>query len=101
MDLPPVAFLPQVGSKGVFKGGDNLVDGAASGLTVSRKNRPLVVVNVAGTVGFLQGVFKTFLWRHSDTVVSGEFTLQGYISICLLTCKRNMCTEKEKDAYDF
>ena len=37
LDLPPAAFLLEVGSAGVLKGGDNLVDGAAPCLTVSSK----------------------------------------------------------------
>ena len=49
MDLPPVAFLPEVDSAGVFSGGDDLVDGAAPGLTVNSKCQSLVVVNVSGT----------------------------------------------------
>ena len=56
----------------VFKGGDNLVDGTAPGLTVSSKCQPLVE-------GLLEGVFKTFLWRPSVSVASGEFAIQGYI----------------------
>ena len=60
--LPAVAFFPLVGSAGVLKGGDDLVDSAVPDLTVSSKCQPLVVVNVAGTEGFLEGVFKTFLW---------------------------------------
>ena len=51
-----MAFLPEVGSAGVLKGGDDLVDGAAPGLTVSNKCRPLVEVNVAGTEGLLEGI---------------------------------------------
>ena len=43
------------------------------------KCRPLVVVNMAGTEGFLLGVFKTFLWCPSVMVASGEFTIQGYL----------------------
>ena len=79
LDLSPVAFLPEVDPAGVLKGGDNLLDGAAPGLTVSTKCRPLVGVNVAGTEGLLEGVFKVFLCCPSVTVASGEFTIQGYI----------------------
>ena len=56
LDLPPVAFLPEVGSVGVLR--DNLVDGVAPGLTVSSNCRPLVVVNVAGTKSLLERVFE-------------------------------------------
>ena len=56
-----MAFLPEVGSARVLKGGDDLVDGALPGLTIS-KCRPLLVVNVAGTEGLLEEVFITFLW---------------------------------------
>ena len=52
----------EVGPARVIKGGDDLVDGAAPGLTVSSKCWSLVVVNVAGSKGLLKGVFKTFLW---------------------------------------
>ena len=48
-----MTFLPDVGTVGVLKGGDNLVDGAAPGLMVSSKSQPQVVVNVAGTKGLL------------------------------------------------
>ena len=75
-DLPPAAFLPEVGSAGVLKGGVDLVDNTTLGLVVSSKCRPLVVVNVAGTEGLLEGVFKTFLWCPSETVASGEFTIE-------------------------
>ena len=47
-------------------------------LTVSSKCRPLVVVNVAGTEGLLEGVFKMFLWSTSVTVASGEFIIEGW-----------------------
>ena len=92
LDLRPVAFLPKVGPAVVLKDRDNLVDSAvpgltvsskcwplASGLTVSSKCWPLVLVNVAGTKGLLEGVFKTFLWCPSVTVASGEFTIQSYL----------------------
>ena len=79
VDLPPVALLPEVGSTGVFNGGDDLVDGAETGLTVSCKYGSLVVVNVAGTEGLLEGVFKTFIWYPSVMVASGEFTIQGFV----------------------
>ena len=72
-------FLSEAGSAGVLKGGDNLVDGAAPGPLVSSKCRPLVVVNVAGTVCLLEGVFKTFLWCPSATVAREEFTIMGYL----------------------
>ena len=55
------------------------MDSAAPGLTVSSKCRPLVVVNVVGTEGLLEGVFKTFLWCPSVSVASGEFTIHGYL----------------------
>ena len=77
MDLPLAAFLPEVGSAGVLKSRDDLVDDAAPGLTVSSKYRPLVVVNVAGTNVLLEGVFKTFLWYFSVTVASGDFHHAG------------------------
>ena len=54
-------FLAEVGLAGVLKGGDDLLDGAKPGLMVSSKCRPLVVVNVTGTEGLLERVFKTFL----------------------------------------
>ena len=76
LDLPSATFLPEVGSAGILKGGDDLVDGAAPGLTVSSKCWPLVVVNVACAKGLLEGVFKTFLWRPSVTVASGEFIIR-------------------------
>ena len=79
LDLPPVAFLHEDGSVGVFKSGDDLVDGAAPDLTVSNKCRPLVVVNVAGNESLLERAFKTFLWCPSVAVASGEFTIQGYL----------------------
>ena len=50
-----MAFLSEVGSAGIIKGGDNLVDGVVPGLTVSSKCQPLVMVSVAGTQGFLDG----------------------------------------------
>ena len=74
-----MAFLYEVGSVGVLRSGDDPVDGVVLGLTVSSKFQPLVVVNVAGTEGFLERVFKTFLWCPSVTVASGEFTIQGYL----------------------
>ena len=61
LDLTAAVFLPNVGLAGVLKSGDDLVDGVAQGLTDSSKCRPLVVVSVAGTVGLLERVFKTFL----------------------------------------
>ena len=45
----------------VLRGGDDLMDVAAPGLTVSSKCRPLAVVNVAGTEGLLGGVKLFFL----------------------------------------
>ena len=60
-----MVFLPEVGPTGVLKSGDDLVDSAALGLTVSSKCRSLVVVNVAGANDFLEGVFKTFFWSPS------------------------------------
>ena len=78
LDLSPAAFLPKAGPAGVLKSGDDLVDSAVPGLTVSSKSWPLVVVNVAGTEG-LEGVIKTFLWCLSVTVASGEFTIQAYL----------------------
>ena len=75
----PEAFLPEVGPTRVLKGRDDRVDGVALSLTVSSMFRPLVVVNVAGTEGLLERVFKTFLWCPSVTVASGEFTIRGYL----------------------
>ena len=77
LSLHFAAFLPEVGSAGVFKGEDDLVDGVAPGLMVSSKCWPLVVVTVAGIEGLLEGVFKMFLWCPSVTVVCGEFTIKG------------------------
>ena len=57
-----MAFLPKVGPAGILKGGDNLVDCVAAGMTVSSRYQPMAVVNVVGTKGLLEGVFKTFLW---------------------------------------
>ena len=74
-----MAFLPENGSVGVLKGGDNPLDDAVPGLTVSSKCRSLVVVNLAGSEGFLEGVFKMFLCCPSVMVASGEFTIQGYL----------------------
>ena len=78
-DLPPAAFLPEIGPAGVLRCGDDLVDGAAPGLTVSSECKPLMVVIVASTEGLLAGVFITFLWCSSITVASGDFTIQGYL----------------------
>ena len=55
------------------------MDDSVPGLMVSSKCRPLVVVNVAGTGGLLEEVFKTFLWFPSVTVASEEFTIQSYL----------------------
>ncbi len=44
------AFLAEGDPAGILNGGDDLVDGAAPGLTVSSKCQPLVVVNVAGSL---------------------------------------------------
>ena len=60
LDLPPVAFLPEVGLAGILNGWKNLMDGAASSQTVSSKWRRLLLVKLAGTEGLLEGVFKTF-----------------------------------------
>jgi hypothetical protein len=60
--LPFTAFILHVVSARVLKGGDDLVDNVVPGLTVSSKYRPLVVVNVAGTEGFLEGVFEAFFF---------------------------------------
>ena len=72
-------YLHEVGSVGVLKGGDNMVGGVVPGLMVCSKCQPLVGVNVAGTKGLLEGVFKTFLWCPSVTVASGEFPIQSYL----------------------
>ena len=79
LDLPPAAFLPEVGSAGVLWSGHGLVNDATPGLTVSSKCRPWVLINVTGTEGLLGGAFKTFLWCSSVTVASGEFILQVYL----------------------
>ena len=83
MDLPPAAFLSKVGAARVLKDGDNLMDGAVLGLTVSSKCRPMVVVNVASTKGLREGFFKTFLSCSSVTVASGKFTIQGYFGLAI------------------
>ena len=81
LDFPPAGFLPEVDPVGVIKGGDDLVNDTARGLTVSSKCRPLVVVDVAGTEDLFEGVFKTFLWCPSIMVASEEFTV-GAILAC-------------------
>jgi hypothetical protein len=73
--LPSIVFFLQIVPAGVLKGGDGLVDNVAPGLTVSNKYRPLVVVNVAGTEGLLEGVFEALLRCPSVTVTSGKFAL--------------------------
>ena len=77
LDIHLAAFLPEVSSAGVLKGVGILVDGAAPGLRVSNKCRPLLVVNVEDTNGLLEGVFEPFLWCPSLTVASGELTIEG------------------------
>ena len=47
--------------------------------SASNKCRPLIVVNVVGIEGFLEGVFNMFLWCPSVMVTSGEFTIQNYL----------------------
>ena len=79
MDLHLTAFLPDVGSAGVLKGENDLVDIAGPGLTVSSKCPPLLMVHGADTEGLLEGVFKAFLWCPSVTVAKGVFTIQGYL----------------------
>ena len=74
-NFPSAAFFPV----GVLKGGNNMVDSAAPSLKVSSKCRLLVVVNVTRTEGFLEGIFKTFLWCPSVTIACGEFTIEGYL----------------------
>ena len=55
------------------------MDGMTPGLTVSRKCWSLMVINVTGTKGLLEGVFKMFLRCPSVMAASGEFTIQGYL----------------------
>ena len=79
LDLPPAKFLPEIGSTGILKGRDDLADSVAPDLTVSSRCQPLVVVNVAGAEGLLEGVFKMFLWCPSVMIACGEFTIQDYL----------------------
>ena len=87
LDLPPAAFLPEFGSAGVLKGGDNLVNCAAPSLTICIKCRPLVVVNVTGSEGLPQNVSLMPIchgsqWRVHHTELSWASDGLPILEIC-------------------
>ena len=69
---------------GVLKGGDNLVNDATPGLTVSCKGRPLMVVYVTVVKRLLQMVLVALLWCSYVTMASGEFAVQGNLRQTLI-----------------